>query len=686
MAHRLMLRDLLLLEVGVTESAQAAQVRAEIEQNPSYQRVWEMVQRVSAELKPGRRTSDRLTQAGFDVDAQVLAAYLDGTLEKEQRKQLEREAIRTPRLIRELLVHFRAQFSETSDCLVPWSTTEKLFQLGQKLGSGTATTLGSSVSDPVVLAISNTSASETVASESVVSKIAASKIAASKTTATAKPVGIQMARAVRGKASTSKSNRSRNWTVATAAAVTAALCGAIWISGGFGGWLTAPDKAEQFASEDLKPGTQTAVVAERADRFRNDIELNATKSPNNRLQPSAVAGDWVLVALEEPVQGESTGVGAELDPDASVFHLQSSVLEDLVWLKLEGVVALREKGKETWFGPRSSARVFNGWEWQTLSDSWVSARLGKLGEIVLDADSSVAVSVLPQEQTIGLEIQAGRVGLKKLPARSKLKVKYGHQEWNIEVVSGGTALGLDWFDGLPRLAVYGGSVRTEDQVITGRQQLVWTDSPKSGEGARSESMALSPLKDSFVWLDNPAKVNALSEVDQEELLASANIVSSLNRLTANRPASERVLAQYLPAVLSPEVHLLDVLEGSEQNSREEALQWLMGLSPRSPKTRQLWRTIAEKSGAPDHAREFFRLVQLASNSAPVSELDARFLLGGLKHDRLFVREMSQLLLEYGFGNTVRYDATAEPAKRNFAADQWTREILQNYKATVVPNR
>lgn len=681
MAYRLMLRDLLLLEVGVTESAQAAQVRAEIEQNPSYQRVWEMVQRVSAELKPGRRTSDRLTQAGFDVDAQVLAAYLDGTLEKEKRKQLEREAIRTPRLIRELLLHFRQQFSETSDCLVPWSTTEKLFQLGQELASGTATKLGGPVSGPAVLAFSNTSASESVASDSE-----SSKKVASKTTATAKPVGIQMARAVRGKASTTKSNRSRNWTAATAAAVTAALCGAIWISGGLSGWLTTPDKAEQFASEDLKPGTQIAVVAERADRFRNDIELDATRSPKNRLEPSAVAGDWVLVALEEPVQSESTGVGSELDPDASVFHQQSSVLEDLAWLKLEGVVALREKGKETWFGPRSSARVFNGWEWQTLSDSWVSARLGKLGEIVLDADSSVAVSVLPQEHTIGLEIQSGRVGLKKLSARSKLKVKYGHQEWNIEVVSGGTALGLDWLDGLPRLAVYGGSVRTEDQVITGRQQLVWADSPKSGEGARSESMALSPLKDSFVWLDNPAKVNALSEVDQEELLASANIVSSLNRLTANRPASERVLAQYLPAVLSPEVHLLDVLEGSEQNSREEALQWLMGLSPRSPKTRQLWRTIAEKSGAPDHAREFFRLVQLASNSAPVSELDARFLLGGLKHDRLFVREMSQLLLEYGFGNTARYDAAAEPAKRNFAADQWTREILQNYKATVVPNR
>lgn len=661
MAHRLMLRDLLLLEVGATESAQAALVRAEIELNPSYQRVWEMVQRVSADLKPGRRTCDRLTQAGFDIDAQVLAAYLDGSLEKEQRKQLEREAIRTPRLLRELLLHFRQQFSETSDCLVPWSTTEKLFQLGQEFETYTASKRGASHSDSLVLAIPQTSA-------------------------TAKPVEIQMARAVRGGTFKSKAKRSRKWAFAAVVAATSALCGAIWISGGLSRSLTTPDKANQVASAELKPSSENAVLAEGTNRTDEELNSIANKTPNSRLQQSPTNGDWVLIALEEPGQNESTGVGTELDPDASVFHQQSSVLEDLSWLKLDGVVALREKGKETWFGPRSSARVFNGWEWQTLSDSWVSARLGKLGEIVLDADSSVAVSVLPQEQTIGLEIQAGRIGLKKLPAGAKLRVKYDRLEWNIEVVSGGTSLGLDSLNGLPRLSVYGGSVRNEEQVISGRQQLVWTEAPRSGTSARNDSMALSPLKDSFVWLDNPVKVNSLSETDQAELLASANVVSSLNRLAANRPASGRVLAQYLPAVLSPEVHLLDVLEGSEQNSREEALQWLMGLSPRSPKTRQLWRTIAEKSGAPDHARQFFRLVQLASNSAPVSELDARFLLDGLKHDRLFVREMSQLLLEYGFGNTARYDAAAEPAERNPAADRWTREILQSYKPTAVPQR
>jgi hypothetical protein len=53
---------------------------------------------------------------------------------------------------------------------------------------------------------------------------------------------------------------------------------------------------------------------------------------------------------------------------------------------------------------------------------------------------------------------------------------------------------------------------------------------------------------------------------------------------------------------------------------------------------------------------------------------------------MFVREMSQLLLEYGFGNTARYDAAAEPGNRNLAADQWTRDILQSYQQTTVPKR
>lgn len=661
MANRLMLRDLLLLEVGATDFDNAAQIRADIEQNQNCKRVWELVQRVSAELKPGRRTSERLTQVGFDLDSQIVAAYLDGTLERDQQKELEREAIRTPRMLQELLLHFREQFSEPSDCLVPWSATEKLFQLAQDDASYAAIKPRASRSAPIVSGYSQTSGF-------------------------AKPLGIQMAQAVGSAGSRKRVSRSRTWAIAVVGVATASVCGAIWITGGLSGWTSRSVKGTQYASVESEPTAGSAGVTSAGTLAPDAVDSIAIKSRGNVTQPSAGTGDWVLVALEEPGQSEATDGGTGLDLNASVFHQQSSVLADLDWLKLEGVVALREKGKETWFGPRSSSRVFNGLEWQTLSDSWVSARLGKLGEIVLDADSSVAVSVLAEERLIGLEMQAGRIGLKRLPAQSKLKVKYDQVEWNIEVLSAGAVLGFDWLDGSPRLSVYRGSVRTNEQEVSGNQQLVWVEKPKSELSSRSNLLSLSPLSDSFAWLDSPAKVNALSETDQAELLASANVVSSLNRLEANRSRSERVLAQYLPAVLSPELHLLDVLEGSEQKSREEALRWLMGLSPRSPKTRQLWRTIAEKSNAPDETREFFRLLQLARNSAPVSELDARFLTNGLRHDRLFVREMSQLLLEYGFGNTARYDAAAEPATRNPAAERWTREILQSYKPNTVPKR
>jgi len=661
MAIRLTLRDLLLLDIGALEGNNAAQVRVEIDQNPNCRRVWELIHRVSTELNQGTRTYERLTQSGFDFGAEVVAAYIDGTLEKEQRKQLEREAIRSPRLLRELLLHFRQQFSDGSECLVPWSATEKLFQLGQGLENGVATQRQSSSPDMVVAALSQSSS-------------------------TAKPVGIQMARPVAVAYSKKQSKAPRKWGVVIAAAATAGLLGAVWISGGFTGWQANAGKTNELAALNAKPNADVAANAEASRRMSEQSPMAAIDLPPTRSLPAAGSGEWALVTLEEPIAPENGDTGTELDPSASVFHQQSGVLEDLTWLKLEGVVALREKGKETWFGPRSSSRIFNGLEWQTLPGSWVSARLGKLGEIVVDADSLVAVSVLPGEQLIGLDMQAGRIGLKKLAAQSKLKVKYDRLEWNVEVLSDGTTVGLDWLNGAPRLSVYGGSVRTAEQVVAGRQQLVWNDLPQATTGRANANSILSPLGESFAWLNNPVKVNVLSETDQAELLASVNVVNSLNRLGANRPASDRVLAQYLPAVLSPEVHLLDVLEGAEQTSREEALQWLMGLSPRSPKTRQVWRTIAEKSGAPDHTREFFRLVQFARNSAPINELDARFLTSGLKHERMFVREMSQLLLEYGFGNTARYDAAAEPGNRNLAADQWTRDILQSYQQSAVPKR
>ena len=85
--------------------------------------------------------------------------------------------------------------------------------------------------------------------------------------------------------------------------------------------------------------------------------------------------------------------------------------------------------------------------------------------------------------------------------------------------------------------------------------------------------------------------------------------------------------------------------------------------------------------------EYFRLVQLVRNSARLIEPDAEFLSAGLKHERLFVREMSQVLLELRFGNTVQYDAAESDARqRDKLAERWAREILAAYRPAAVPKR
>jgi hypothetical protein len=71
----------------------------------------------------------------------------------------------------------------------------------------------------------------------------------------------------------------------------------------------------------------------------------------------------------------------------------------------------------------------------------------------------------------------------------------------------------------------------------------------------------------------------------------------------------------------------------------------------------------------------------------VIELDAEFLSAGLKHERLFVREMSQALLELRFGNTVQYDAAdTDTRHRDKLAEGWTKEILAGYRPAAAPRR
>jgi hypothetical protein len=676
MDGKLTLRNLLLLDAGGLKPAEQEFFRSAIKQNANCRRVWQLMSRQSARLEAGQfRFLPRETERS-SVAADVVAGYIDGTLQHEQTQRLERRALQDPDLLAELMLHFRGLSAEEGATPLPWVVTERLFTLGDCLKQ-TRAAAQSELTNPHDTGLQR-------------NPPLPSKLVRATGQTTPKPVLIQMARTVSPVRDQRKPHqkpvRKSNGIPIWAAVITsAATLVGLWFA-----FVTSTKNGDESqlaqAATRGQPSTAAAngavapIVASSGsipdDRNGRDVEPNPATS--------GIAG-WALVSLEEERDIELSGW--QIDPAASVFHQFSGHIVEFKWLALEGVVALRTPGEELWFGPRSTAETANGLEWRTLPGSWANARLGKLGEIVLDSDSTVVVQASAAENMLALDLAGGRLGLKKLPENLQLRIKHDQVTWELAVLEQGTSLGIDWLEGEPRLAVQSGQVRFGNRYLNRNEQLVWHSAKVASQPKGGDAGVVSPLKEQLAWLDRPKQSAVVSGAAQAELLASGNMVAEMKRMGASSTMPEQVLAQHLPAILSPESQLLSVLEGTDVNSRNEALEWLINLPPRSPKTRQIWRSISQKSGVPQLVPEYFRLIQLVRNSAPVIELDAEFLSAGLKHERLFVREMSQALLELRFGNTVQYDAAdTDTRHRDKLAEGWTKEILAGYRPAAAPRR
>lgn len=671
---KLSLRKLLLLDAGLIDPAERKNLLEAVERNPACKKIWLRISQHAANPEVVGMSLGRRSREQARLAPELIGSYLDGALDSQSQRQVERLAVQDPALLAELILHFRAQAAQpesglAESGLVPWAVTERLFGLSKSLKQAPPIQNHVQPADQSKLPSRGNSAVGTDARPSP------------------RPVQIQMARAVApSQVRQAASDGSRNWGVIVAflTAAAAAMIG-LWL--GYLRWTDATPNsrlAELERKAQSQPALQSgsATSAGKAERAEGP-SLNGLASGKSKTDGESGGERWSLISLDE--DGPTDSPGLQIDAAASVFHQYQGSIPDLKWLSLEGVVALREPGKDLWFGPRSTAKTANGLEWRTLPDSWATARLGGRGEIVLDSDSSVVVNVTETENLISLDFAGGRVGLKKLPADLAVRIRHDRLTWDLQVLQQGTNLAVDWLNGEPRLAVQAGRVRAGESIVRENQQLVGVSASSAAPTVRSGLPQLGPLSDRLAWLEKPAQRAVVSEAAQSELLASANVIAEMNRLETGK--SERIFAQHLPAILAPEAQLLGALEGADAKSRSEALKWLLSLSPRSPKTRQIWRSISEKSGVPDLTREYFRLIQLFRTSGQVAESDAMFLTSGLKHQRLFVREMSQGLLEIRFGNTVQFDAAdANEQQRAKRADAWTREIADSYRLPAVPKR
>ena len=235
-----------------------------------------------------------------------------------------------------------------------------------------------------------------------------------------------------------------------------------------------------------------------------------------------------------------------------------------------------------------------------------------------------------------------------------------------------TSFGCDWHQDCPRLFVKRGVLRVGDVMVRSDEQILWV---------ADRSLVAEKIQGKLAWLDKAQQKSNVPKAFREKMLSSVDFIDDLDKPESIGNRGQLVLAQQWSAALEPEKGLMPVLENADAKIRRDAVAWLLTLPPKHPRTRLMWRIISSQASAPEFTRSFFRMTQLARAAAPISHEDATLLLRGLEHDRLFVRQVSQLFLETGFGNLGNYQADAPPEIRRRTIDAWTREINQRYTAT-----
>lgn len=599
------------------------------------------------------------------VDSQILSAYLEGSLDPARTARLERLAWERPNLIRELILHFRGHFIKTRGLAIPQSLTSRLLELTREWGSEIEIP-----SDPEFRQPNGSPTLQPPVATPL--KVPLAEVF---------PAEFPMALPMEPRAARRRRLSGRRWRQLTH------LIAALAIVGLIGGLLwtyrmslpkrlptAVQDRPVQSPMDELPLAHSDPSAGESEPSPPSDLPKFAINDADH--EPSETEISPIESNPAAPRKIVEMDVAADETPDLPIEPAASPNRDDalatipgLEWEQIEGLLALRFDDRPNWLGPKAVAQIRNGAQWQTLPQSWAAVRLESFGTLVMAADTAARLEVIASERKLHVDLLHGAVALRRLPANTQVHVRNGKADWLLRIESDDTTLGLDWHDDAPRVFVRKGNVTLSNYELRANQQAILGDDGR---------LAVGTVRGKSAWVERPTKKSEIPPATQENLLASNNLLQDLDRLTAQERTGI-IFAQYLPAVLNPEQKLLTGLEDPNSANRQKTLQWLMSLPPNHPRTRMIWRTLSAKSGAPEYARAFFRMVQLAKISAPISQDDAQLLINGLRHERMFVRQISQGFLETGFGNSLHYEADAPAPLRQRTADAWGREILQHYR-------
>ena len=647
---------LLKFNSGLLNDSRAIKVRNRINTDPRWKKRWGRLREF--DLDP----EDTLSQTNsVEIDAQIVGEFIEQRLPYDAARELEKKAWHDPRLLREIIVAFRSVHMPPVHPQTPAPISESLSnRVLEMLSAATEIHERTEATDNGKLPFKTGSPTADQNSRKVLAR---------------------HERSVEDLAPTRR--RSYGWWLTAAAVLMATATVATIIA------VSKPDSIDRQVREPVKEDNHlrddNPFIVE-TEKETPDSEDSVSESADSESidTPFFWQSSDFLAEDDESTNASREIPGIELEPDDSSRDrsiigrtASGSTYEPLRpdWNEYHGVIALQEPGQSAIRGYGSPEVAGIATNIQVLPQSWAESDIGELGRLVIDSDSSIRIGQrsevmdsIENPKRTEIILNYGRIAISGVAEGTRLMFKTGNASWPITVSKNDTTLGIEYAAGMARLFVKRGEASLRDMNLKNNDHVVW----QRGQFSHPARATIN-----YRWINRPDHTIRIPAQFKQQLFESGDLQQTLSQLQNSSDKTMRAAAINWQWTLQP-AKVVNIFRSGDSKQWSSALNWLVDQPHGYPRTRFLWRSLAEMSGDTESTREFIRWTSFRARNLLPEPANLEKMITCLSNDHLFVRYVSSYYLEKSFGNPQGYRPSASPNVRNRIIRSWRRHIASVY--------
>lgn len=358
---------------------------------------------------------------------------------------------------------------------------------------------------------------------------------------------------------------------------------------------------------------------------------------------------------------------------------------ELGWRRIKGLVAVKQRYESIWLSTNNESSFISQSQFKTLPGSWAEAKTASETVLVIDEDTTIALSGSHNGRKFKMELMHGKAGFRSVPKGAVFEVSVAGRVLNIKSLEDDSEFGVDQGKPGGQVFVRKGMMKINDADVSKGMQ----GSPKSSGNAEFYFAKIKSYED-VRWLSKSQSKSSFPVQLRSSLIDSRDLEADLRKLLTSKNEMTKFSAVQCRLAMDNGASLSRLVNSGDRIWRLAALEWLLKLPIHESRTKRIWSVIQDdlaRALSSPNAPSLYRwqLLPLKSNDAwPDREVTLMKRL--LDHRSWILRALAFYHLERKFGNDVGYHPDLPGRQLRTAAQAMRQSVDAKHQLIKRANR